>query len=69
MKKYGIQAALLAAMVFFTTAYVMHIPIGIGSGYIHLGDVVVYLAAALLISPAIQPKRGCRKVISLKVTT
>lgn len=51
MKKYGIQAALLAAMVFFTTAYVMHIPIGIGSGYIHLGDVVVYLAAALLPTP------------------
>ncbi len=51
MKKYGVQAGLLAAMVFFTTAYVLHIPVGVGSGYIHLGDTVVYLAAALLPTP------------------
>lgn len=51
MKKYGVLAGLMAAMVFFTTAYIMHIPIGVGSGYIHLGDVMVYLAAALLPTP------------------
>ena len=46
-----ILTGLLAAMVFLTTAYVMHIPVGVGSGYIHLGDTVIYLAAVLLPTP------------------
>ena len=51
MKKNMILTGLLAAMVFLTTAYVMHIPVGVGSGYIHLGDTVIYLAAVLLPTP------------------
>ena len=46
--RYGAFAALMAALTFLFTAYVMHIPVGIGSGYIHLGDTMVYLGAALL---------------------
>lgn len=38
-------------MVFFTTAYLLHIPVGANGGYIHLGDAVVYLAAVLLPTP------------------
>lgn len=51
MKKPIILTGLLAAMVFFTTAYVLHIPVGTSGGYIHLGDTVVYLAAVLLPTP------------------
>lgn len=50
MKKNIVLTGLLAAMVFFTTAYVLHIPI-VGGGYIHLGDTVLYIAAALLPTP------------------
>lgn len=41
-------AALLTAMTVLTTAYIMHIPTGFGSGYIHLGDAVIFLAFSLL---------------------
>ena len=51
MKRYVILAGLLAALILFTTAYVLHIPIGTSGGYIHLGDTMVYLAAALLPAP------------------
>ena len=50
MKKNVVLTGLLAAMVFFTTAYLLHIPI-VGGGYIHLGDTVLYMAAALLSTP------------------
>lgn len=50
MKKTIVLTGLLAAMMFFTTAYVLHIPIP-GGGYIHLGDTVLYIAAALLPTP------------------
>lgn len=46
-----VMTALMAALTFLFTAYVMHIPVGIGSGYIHLGDAMVYLSAALLPTP------------------
>lgn len=46
-----IMTALFAAMILLTTAYVLHIPVGTGGGYIHLGDTVIYLAAALLPTP------------------
>lgn len=51
MKKNIVLTGLLAAMVFLTTAYVMHIPVGTGGGYIHLGDTMIYIAAALLPAP------------------
>lgn len=41
-------AAMFAAMVCVTTAYLFHIPVGANSGYIHLGDAFIYLAAAFL---------------------
>lgn len=50
MKKKVVLTGLLAAMMFFTTAYVLHIPI-VGGGYIHLGDTILYMAAALLPTP------------------
>ena len=43
-------AALFAAAITVTTAYVLHIPIPTG-GYIHLGDALIYLAACLLPTP------------------
>lgn len=50
MKKNMIITGVLAAMVFLTTAYILHIPI-VGGGYVHLGDTMVYFAAALLPTP------------------
>ena len=52
MKKklyYGVLTGLMAAMITLTTAYILHIPVGLG--YIHLGDTMVYLAAAMLPTP------------------
>jgi len=49
--RYVVLAALMAAMIFLFTAYVLHIPVGTGGGYIHLGDTMVYIAAALLPLP------------------
>ena len=43
-------AALFAAAIAVTTAYLLHIPIPTG-GYIHLGDALIYLAACLLPAP------------------
>lgn len=43
--------ALLSAMITVMTAYIAHIPIGINGGYIHFGDSLIYLAAALLPTP------------------
>ena len=44
-------AALFAAMTTVVTAYILHIPVGVNGGYIHLGDTVIFLAAALLPKP------------------
>lgn len=44
-----IIAALFAAIICVTTAYILHIPYG--NGYIHLGDSFIYLAASLLPKP------------------
>lgn len=46
-----VAAALFAAMVFLTTAYLFHIPIGAAGGYVHLGDAFIYLAACMLPAP------------------
>jgi uncharacterized repeat protein (TIGR04002 family) len=40
-----------AAMITLMTAYVCHIPWGSNGGYLHLGDALIYLAAALLPRP------------------
>ncbi|MCI7814755.1 MAG: TIGR04002 family protein [Lachnospiraceae bacterium] len=44
-------AAILAAMTTLMTAYIFHIPVGANGGYVHLGDAVIYIAAALLPMP------------------
>lgn len=49
MKKNLVLSGLLAAMVCVATSL---LPIGIvGGGYVHLGDTIIYLAAALLPTP------------------
>lgn len=40
----GIMAALITIM----TAYICHVPVGVNGGYIHFGDSLIYLAAAML---------------------
>lgn len=46
-----ITAALLAAAITVMTAYLFHVPIPATGGYIHFGDALIYLAAALLPLP------------------
>lgn len=46
MKRNVVLVGVLAAMVCMATSF-LHIPI-VGGGYVHLGDTVIYLAAALL---------------------
>ncbi|HEX3025909.1 MAG TPA: TIGR04002 family protein, partial [Clostridia bacterium] len=41
--------AVFIALIFVTTAYILHIPVG--NGYIHLGDSLIYLAASFLPAP------------------
>lgn len=44
-------AGLFAAMITLMTAYMFHIPYGANNGYIHFGDMLIYLAAVLLPRP------------------
>lgn len=46
-----VTTALFAAIISVTTAYILHIPIGANSGYIHIGDCFIYLAACFLPLP------------------
>ena len=48
---YMTATALFAALICITTAYIFHIPVGLNGGYIHIGDALVYLAAAILPGP------------------
>lgn len=48
---YLVTAALLAAAITIMTAYLFHIPVGTAGGYIHFGDALIYLSAALLPLP------------------
>lgn len=48
---YMTTTALFAAMICITTAYIFHIPFGTNGGYLHIGDSLIYLAAALLPAP------------------
>lgn len=45
-----VMAAIFAAAIAVTTAYILHIPLPTG-GYVHLGDALIYLAACLLPTP------------------
>ena len=49
MKKNIVLVGVLAAMVCVATTF-LHVPI-MGGGYVHMGDAVIYLAAALLPTP------------------
>lgn len=44
-----IFTAVFIALIFITTAYILHIPAG--NGYIHIGDSLIYLAASCLPAP------------------
>ena len=43
--------AVMAALTTLMTAYIFHIPVGVNGGYVHLGDTMIYLAAAFLPLP------------------
>ena len=43
--------AILAALICIMTAYLLHIPVPLTGGYIHLGDSLIFLAAAILPTP------------------
>lgn len=42
---------MFAALITLLTAYFIHIPFGANGGYIHFGDAMIYVAAALLPTP------------------
>lgn len=48
---YMTTAALFAALICITTAYIFHIPVGTNGGYVHVGDALIYLAATILPAP------------------
>ena len=43
--------AVMAALTTLMTAYIFHITVGVNGGYVHLGDTMIYLAAAFLPLP------------------
>ncbi|MBU5680934.1 TIGR04002 family protein [Blautia sp. MSJ-9] len=43
--------AVMAALTTLMTAYIFHIPVGVNGGYVHLGDTMIYIAAAFLPLP------------------
>lgn len=49
--QYMTMTAVMAALITIMTAYVFHIPTGINEGYIHFGDALIYLSAAILPAP------------------
>lgn len=49
--KYLTITGLMAAMIALMTAYICHIPFGANGGYIHFGDSLIYIAAAILPTP------------------
>lgn len=44
-------SGIMATMITLATAYICHVPVGINGGYVHFGDSLIYLAAALLPKP------------------
>ena len=49
--RYMVIAGIMAALITLMTAYIGHIPIGVNGGYIHFGDALIYLTAAMLPMP------------------
>ncbi|MBQ9991160.1 MAG: TIGR04002 family protein [Lachnospiraceae bacterium] len=49
--RYMTMAGIMAALITVMTAYICHIPVGVNGGYVHFGDSMIYLAAALLPTP------------------
>lgn len=49
-QRYLVLSAMFAAAIALTITYLFHIPTGV-SGYIHLGDAFIYLAASFLPAP------------------
>ena len=49
--RYMTISAVFAAAITVVTAYFLHIPIPGSSGYMHLGDTLIYLVACLLPTP------------------
>ena len=49
--KYLTITGLMAAMITLMTTYICHIAVGANGGYIHFGDSLIYIAAALLPTP------------------
>lgn len=49
--KYLTTAGIMAALITLMTAYICHVPVGMNGGYVHFGDALIYLAAALLPRP------------------
>ena len=45
-----VTGALMAAITCLVTGYILHIPVGNG-GYVHVGDAIIYLSAAILPLP------------------
>ena len=48
---YLVVTGIMAALITLMTAYICHIPVGTNGGYVHFGDALIYLAAALLPKP------------------
>ncbi len=44
-------AGIMATLIMMMTAYICHVPIGVNGGYLHFGDSLIYLTAALLPKP------------------
>lgn len=59
-----VLTALFAGMIFFVTAYALHIPTPATGGYIHLGDAFVYLAASILPAPLAVAAAGIGEALS-----
>lgn len=49
--KYITLTGILAGLITLFTAYFVHIPVGLNGGYVHLGDSLIYVAAAVLPTP------------------
>ena len=42
---------IMIALTTIFTAYIFHIPVGMNGGYVHFGDSIIYIAAAILPTP------------------
>ena len=49
--RYMTTAGIYAALITIMTAYLFHIPVGLNGGYLHFGDMLIYLCATMLPTP------------------